>query len=803
MEQTRRDQEATRKEAEEEELRLAEALRSEQERRRQADEAARRTRDEQVVAEIPRRVLERAGINLYRDNPYRRLRLLPTDALPAEINGFLDDAGPPPTGIRGALPLAAPPPSDREINEVRHRLLADPIDRLLDAFLWFWPSEPGRGFAVEELRLLYAGEEKGAVAYWTDNRSAAARHNLALYHHVRILDHCCDILDRGNQAPPDRSQIEGAWRTALRSWRAALADDRLREWLDLWVARAKDPRLPGVSVVALLRAMPRALQQIDAAFALAWAERGFAGDPVAMALADDQTNLLWTEERWFGGAVEAVSSVARPLKERVDDAVKRARGRADSSVHDRRQFVGALLDGIAVPFRTMALLAGDRTELKTALLGGASNNLLYLLADLWPQPWDDTDCQRLGDWVALYQQMLELSLPAEQDAAARTYLANCKKYLRAALPGAWETLLPANGTPDLEALRAQILLPLRELMKASTQVEAAELGGQFASALFRVANRLEGGSDLQHAVETRQLADELLLNPETKKHNAEAIARLLETAERNSQRERVAAEQKRERERIAAVRAETVAKRLASFEDVTDLAARLDLANRSLLPELRALLAEFAATEPVQQLAKTAAGNLIALSDALAKERRFTLAVEACELAGELAQGRAAERSNWDAVARYRRERGERRTGECFFCRRRKAAPEHDRGVDLHSNANAANLTIWVPRCKQCQNFHEHAAIGLIAVPFAALLLARVWLDLSDQALTWLGIATLAGLFFNWARYKAAYFGGACSLVGTRPEDAALEYPEVADLRRRDWVANPQAASSRPPPSGS
>jgi hypothetical protein len=91
------------------------------------------------MIEIPRRVFELANEALYWDNPFRRLPFLPTDAVPAEIHAFFDEADPPPEGITGALPLAAAPPEPGERNLLRQRLLNDPVDRFLDAFFGFGP----------------------------------------------------------------------------------------------------------------------------------------------------------------------------------------------------------------------------------------------------------------------------------------------------------------------------------------------------------------------------------------------------------------------------------------------------------------------------------------------------------------------------------------------------------------------------------------------------------------------------------------------------------------------------------------
>jgi hypothetical protein len=713
------------------------------------------------------RVFELVDETLYRDNPFRRLRCLPTDARPAEIHEFFDEADPLPEGITCALPLAGPSPSPGERNLLRQRLLNDPLDRLIDAFFWFWPAEPGRGSTDRGLQLIYAGDGAGALSYWTDQQSSAAKHNIAVYHHARILDICADIAESGISAPLVSNGLDGAWRSALRAWRAARTTG-LADWLEQWIDRANDPRLPHSAAADLIRTLPEALQQINAAVALAWARRGLAGD--WGQLFDDQIELLWAEDRWFGGTADAVLRVSRPLKVRVDDAVSRATATANPNLQSPRHFYCALLDDIAASFQTMSRLAKDREELRKSLVGEASRQLVSLYGAFWPDSQNDPNWRAWADRVLFHQRLLQLQLPADLEADTKRYLGVCASRLRIGLSEAWGRLLPKSGKFDLARLREEILPPLRDLVAASgADAETRALVQDFASALGTAADRFERANQIDRAIETRQSCIELPLDEDSKRQVQAAIRKLQQAQARRKEQ--------------AAQRVRDVSRQIANLAKADDPAAQLEAARERFLPELRALQAKPGGGDVSPD--KVAAREFADLASRLAEEQRFALAIEAMEIAQELDPCDERKRSNRETIERWRQQLGNRRGGRCFFCGgRRAAAPEVAMPVVLTSG-QMSERTVFVPCCQSCRSFHDNAAIGLFAIPVVGFLVLY-WLGANGEQLGFLAFVTVIALAAKWDAYRRWYFGAACAVAGCKGEEAGVDYPEVADLRRRN-----------------
>ena len=140
--------------------------------------------------------------------------------------------------------------------------LSRPIDRFLDEFFWFWPSEGGDA----ALAALRAGRVDEASDGWlsaaTQPNGWAATHNLAVLHHLLALD----AEWRRAQGHPvaDVDVIDAHWRTAFRSWTATLAQEELWRRLHERANELDDAQLTGDLVEHIRATLPFALVTVNA-----------------------------------------------------------------------------------------------------------------------------------------------------------------------------------------------------------------------------------------------------------------------------------------------------------------------------------------------------------------------------------------------------------------------------------------------------------------------------------------------------------------------------------------------------------
>ena len=900
----RRKAEEAKQRAEEEQRRHLEEAKA---AREQADEPFRVTIQQRARNKIQQVLFDNARTSLYRDNTFRRLRYLTADAQPEDIVSLLRESDIPDAQIIGAFPLSRP--SGRELNSLCQRLLQDPPSRLIDTFFWFWPGQPGQGLADPALRLLFEGNAPAALAHWKRDATAVARHNLAIYQHVQLLDRSSAILD-GTSSPGEAAPTRQEWTIALDLWRSVLADEAIREWLHQYVRRADDARLSSISVTALVEAMPQAIQQINAVLGQKWAQRGFssrqrlesdAEASVLIALAEDQAALLW-DEPWLAGSPQAaIDRVCRPLREHIDNEIEGAGKGAKLDLPARLEVMLGVLREIEVDYRTIVLLAHGSDELKTVLLDKPSDQFLYLVGVLYGEPSDAPAC---ADLIVAYRRLRAMSVPAGIDIKVSGYLNVCEAIVRDALKQASEKIFGAANLDTVE-LWLPVLLLTRNLVNEFSRDGLGQEWPQIAAnAMKRLAERVDGGSNLDLKIsagelldkfmtgltlqsgasivtdelldfarriqreraaavvmqpvsraiakiktcdgnallsnakaiiaelrpamrgfgdlasarsvartfaeavtkraagflasgqpglanEAYRLAAEFCLDAKSKKRNAEAIEKAQTSCRQlAAEQERLIAEGERQLqlEQAAGNVIEKVQSKLYAFHLTLDADARLDLARREILPDVGALLTEFGSLVTAQQAAVTVGRALTVISEMFARDQRFTLAIEARELADQCLPTSAAEKpANLQAIAAYRHDREEVRHDVCFFCGKVTGGVQHPCPATLQAPGGAEKLTIKIPRCGDCANWHGFAALGLLGIPVLALILVSNWLGWSGGVLGVMAIA--AGTYYARVRqaYTNAYFALVTGLSGRRAAQTMTEYKEVADLRRRGW----------------
>ncbi len=302
-------------------------------------------------------LIDHADAQLYQTNAFR-VAGLPVDATPREVSRqaeklrMLEKLGHTPATIGGALALD-PPPSADDIREAMQRL-AEPERRLLDELLWIWAMLPG-GTAQDEALLAFgAGETDAALERWfagetRPGEAPAARHNLAVVHHVRALDLERRAVER-NLTKEEREERDACWAEAAPRWRAIVTLEPFWTRVTERVRALDDPRLTAGAVRRVRGSLPLALLLVDASLARAAAERG----------EERECERHHRRMRDFGlGAAlveEAHRRAAIPVWEQVQQLCRAAEPKADADPAHADRVTRDLLRQAAPLLRTLDLL---------------------------------------------------------------------------------------------------------------------------------------------------------------------------------------------------------------------------------------------------------------------------------------------------------------------------------------------------------------------------------------------------------------------------------------------------------------
>lgn len=212
-------------------------------------------------------LLKRAGMGVYRTNPFWVLRL-PANASITQIQRRVQELH-----IQSKLGIQQPSENplisqgiidDADLQRLVHRL-HDPVERLADELLWFWSAADND----DVLTALWRGEIGNAIALWQSEEDAVARHNLALIYHLLALE-----LELRGKQQVERKQWEAYWRQAWEHWQEAIDDDSVWDYLGKRVDELNDPRVDQETVDAFREAMPLFLALINAQLALQASKEG-------------------------------------------------------------------------------------------------------------------------------------------------------------------------------------------------------------------------------------------------------------------------------------------------------------------------------------------------------------------------------------------------------------------------------------------------------------------------------------------------------------------------------------------------
>lgn len=221
---------------------------------------------------------DRATPTLYRDNAFRitgmpvaaSLREMKKQKARMQMAGGLGLAQ---TNVP-CLPLD-PPPTQAQTDAAAYRL-QDPLNRLIDELLWFWPDATAEG-SDPALEALQANRVSDALAIWVqqdkDPGTPSPVHNLAVLYHAMALD--LELRCRQEGWTDDlRKRCDVYWQRALKRWNQLDGDERYWQRVCDRVAELDDPRLTDQTVQSLRAALPRAALQTCARLAQEAVDRG-------------------------------------------------------------------------------------------------------------------------------------------------------------------------------------------------------------------------------------------------------------------------------------------------------------------------------------------------------------------------------------------------------------------------------------------------------------------------------------------------------------------------------------------------
>jgi hypothetical protein len=253
---------------------------------------------------------------LYLDNPFRRLGLSVL-ATPREVFRRIDELklslelGPTPTTWAFAPKASLTEPGIRAAGQK----LKSPRDRFINEFFWFWPESYPAAAPDAALTFLERGETAPALELWLDaalKGSHVARHNLAVYHHLLVLD--------WERLPEDEeTRLDEVWPQALEYWQGLADQTPVWELLRQRVAQLAEPQLPETFVAELRASLPAALAKINAVLLLGDAERG-RSDRAAL-----HARLIAMIHRDGIGVRRTLEDSAVPVARRIDTFVREAR----------------------------------------------------------------------------------------------------------------------------------------------------------------------------------------------------------------------------------------------------------------------------------------------------------------------------------------------------------------------------------------------------------------------------------------------------------------------------------------------
>ncbi len=478
-------------------------------------------------------LMKAASPELYRRNAFRVTGLMVTAtarevARQADKLKMLAELGGQASLQLPGLP-EGPPPTLEDVREAAQKL-KEPELRMVDEFFWFWPEDWSRPAEDAAFAALKAGDVNAAFDQWTgreeDGVSVTAMHNLAVLFHMRAMEWTGrDLQDP--LPPPEREQAWLYWMESGNRWEQLVADNRLWEALRDRI-RLVDEAALTTSLAFRLRAdLPRALDQIQAGFALAFATEGREDE------ARRHAEALRARRLDGSGADEALDAALLPVRRRIQRHVETARAEARENREQGILHTRTLLDAVTPLFQVITMIHGrtsgraDHTgdeiaEAALACAAAAYNGILEQEDTAGP-----ADAAHRADTAREFLGILNEILGFTRDVALmrnlKTNIATVQKnlafdvHVRPLLDGMLRIKdSPKSPVHRLKRIRKEVLPGLEETMKAKAlpPEQLHELGDTVASILMALGAEAFTRSQRNAAVATFTTALKYAHDPE-------------------------------------------------------------------------------------------------------------------------------------------------------------------------------------------------------------------------------------------------------------------------------------------------
>ncbi len=296
---------------------------------------------------------------IYVRNPFR-ITGLAVDASTRDIKRRIDDlkqaeeSGEAEEEHQHAFALT-PPPTIEVIREAALSL-QDPERRIIEEFFWFWPNKWGSGNSDPALIALKDGNKTSAFKTWVSAMSdgqgidaTVAKHNLAVMYHLVALDSEHVALEHELE-PEQHLTIEEYWQKCFLWWEELAEDEVFWSLVTDRIRMIDDPRLTTGHARRMRITFPEAMDKINALLAINYAERG-KFDHVS-----NHIRYMKATNQGQDNVPKTLKAVTKSLRERVQNAVEKARASADRAPSQAAKSVHELLQAVAEPMRTLQMI---------------------------------------------------------------------------------------------------------------------------------------------------------------------------------------------------------------------------------------------------------------------------------------------------------------------------------------------------------------------------------------------------------------------------------------------------------------
>lgn len=175
-----------------------------------------------------------------------------------------------------------------ELLEKAYGRLDDPLQRIVDEFFWFWPTQLS-GEIEWKTPAPSVMEQLGddwclSKPDETPRHRGIALHNLAVLNHLRAIQKEQSLLETEemeNVGEGSVKAINEMWKTTFEIWKDVLNDEEVWSIVNERVVLVGDPRVTPAFISRLRDELPRALKKINAYFAvdcIAKMKTGFPGE---------------------------------------------------------------------------------------------------------------------------------------------------------------------------------------------------------------------------------------------------------------------------------------------------------------------------------------------------------------------------------------------------------------------------------------------------------------------------------------------------------------------------------------------